>query len=388
MGSRGRDFIGVGAEAHRDVVDRDIGRVAPMIAPEARRGLGVIVISQAVDCEDPVIPHTVRWIEALARKPSIDWVAVLALRTGRYELPGNVAVDRFGRSNRLGTLAAFYRGVARSLLRRPDFIFIHMGGPYPALLLPVKLFARTPVVEWKTHGVITRATAFYARRCDDLIFTATRASFPMPMGKVRIVGHGIDTQAFSSHAEEPLGDLIAVGRIAPIKCIEEMVRAVDHANRTYGTAYRLDIYGPTLPGDEGYAARVDTLIDRLGARDRIALHGPVLHADLPRLLNAHRAALNFTYRALDKSALEAMACGLPVISTNASVAEIVPSGLEPVLITDAENKEAQAKAIHGVLQQERGETAALGERMRAVVVADHSIDRLFDRILEDVWTLL
>jgi glycosyltransferase involved in cell wall biosynthesis len=354
----------------------------------ARRGLRVIYISQAVDCNDPVVPHTVRWIEALARKPNIDRVAVLALRTGRHELPGNVAVDRFGRSNRLGTLAAFYRGVLRSLRRRPDLIFIHQGGPYPALLLPVKLLARIPVVQWKAHGVITRAMAFYARRCDDLIFTATPASFPMRIAKVRVVGHGIDTQAFSDNAEEPVGDLIAVGRIAPIKCVEEMVRAVDHANRTYGTAYRLDIYGPTLPGDEGYAARVDTLIDRLGARERIALHGPVLHADLPRLLNAHRAALNFTNRgAIDKSALEAMACGLPVISTNECVAEILPSGFEPGLITDAEDKEAQARAIHGVLRQERAEIALLGERMRAVVVADHSVDRLFDRILEDVRTL-
>ena len=92
----------------------------------------------------------------------------------------------------------------------------------------------------------------------------------------------------------------------------------------------------------------------------------MLHADLPRLLNAHRAALNFSnHRAIDKSALEAMACGLPVISTNESVAEIMPSGLEPVLITDAEDKEAQAKAIHGVLQQDRTEIAVLGERMRS-----------------------
>jgi glycosyltransferase involved in cell wall biosynthesis len=360
-----------------------------MTVPEARRGLGVIFISQAVDRDDPVVPHAVRWIEALARKPSVDHVAVLALRTGRYELPENVTVYRFGRSRRVGTLAAFYRGVVRSLRRRPDFIFIHQGGRYPALLLPIKLLWRIPIVQWKAHGVITRAMAFYARRCDDLIFTATRASFPMRMPKVRVVGHGIDTRAFSSQAEEPAGDLVAAGRIAPLKCIEEMVRAVDHANRTYGTAYRLDIYGPTLPGDEAYAARVEALIDRLGARDRVALHGPVLHADLPRLLGAHRAALNFSnHRAIDKSALEAMACGLPIISTNESVAEIMPSGLERLLITDADNVEAQAKAIHELLRRERTEIAELGEQMRAVVVSGHSIERLFDRILRDVRTVL
>jgi glycosyltransferase involved in cell wall biosynthesis len=360
-----------------------------MTPPEATRGLSVLFVSQAVDRDDPVVPHTVRWIEALAQKPSVDHVTVLALRTGRHDLPRNVAVHRFGRRNRLGTLAAFYRAVVGALRRRPDFIFIHQGGPYPALLLPIKLLCRIPIVQWKAHGVITRAMAFYARRCDDRIFTATRASFPMRMPKVRIVGHGIDTQAFRRQVEEPVGDLVAAGRIAPLKCIEEMVRAVDHANRTYGTAYRLDIYGPTLPGDEEYARRVEALIDRLGARDRVALRGPVLHADLPRLLGAHRAALNFSnHRAIDKSALEAMSCGLPVISTNESVAEIMPTGLEPLLIADAENIDAQAKAIHELLRREHTEIAELGERMRAVVVSEHSIDRLFDRILEDVRTVL
>jgi glycosyltransferase involved in cell wall biosynthesis len=231
--------------------------------------------------------------------------------------------------------------------------------------------------------------AFYARRCDDLIFTATRASFPLPLAKVRIVGHGIDTEAFSSRAEAPLGDLIAVGRIAPIKCVEEMVSAVDRANRVHGTRHRLDVYGPTLPGDEAYAARVEELIDRLGARDRIALRGPVSQAQLARLLGGHRAALNFSsHRAIDKSALEAMACGLPVISTNESVAEIVPSDVAPLVIADPASMDAQAETIHRLLGRERAEIAALGARMREVVVAGHGIDRLFDRILEDVQMLL
>jgi glycosyltransferase involved in cell wall biosynthesis len=362
--------------------------VAPMTAPDTTCRLSVVFISQAVDRDDPVLPHTVRWIEALAGKPGVDHTAVLALRTGRYDLPGNVDVYRFGRSNRLATLAAFYRGVVRSLRHKPDVFFVHQGGPYPLLLLPIKIVSRIPVVHWKTHRVITRAMAFYARRCDDMIFTATRGSFPMSVSKVRIVGHGIDTQVFRGEAVAPLGDLIAVGRIAPIKRVEQMVRAVEHANRTYGTAYRLNIYGPTLPGDEAYAAGIEALIDRLGARDRVALHGPMRHGHLPRLLNGHRACLSFGRTGVDKSALEAMACGIPVISTNDSVAEIIPSALGLLLITESESTEAQAGTIHELLRRPDAEIARLGERMRAVVVAEHSVDQLFDRILGDIRTLV
>jgi glycosyltransferase involved in cell wall biosynthesis len=359
-----------------------------MTAPDSTRRLSIVFISQAVDRDDPVLPHAVRWIEALAGKPAVDHTAVLALRTGRYDLPGNVDVYRFGRSNRLATLGAFYRGVVRSLRRKPDVFFVHQGGPYPLLLLPIKFASRIPIVQWKAHSVITRAMAFYARRCDDLIFTATRASFPMGVSKVRVVGHGIDTHAFRGEAVAPLGDLVAAGRIAPIKRVEQMVRAVEHANRMYGTAYRLNIYGPTLPGDEAYAAGIEALIDRLGARSRVALHGPVRHEHLPRLFNGHRVCLSFGRGAVDKSALEAMACELPVISTNDSVAEIIPSALGSLLITEKESTEAQAATIHELLRRPDAEIVRLGERMRAVVVANHSVERLFDRILDDVRTLV
>lgn len=362
--------------------------MAPVTGRETPRPLRVVFITQAVDRDDPTLPHSARWIEALARKPGVEHVAVLALRTGRHELPGNVSVRRFGRPNRLATVGAFYRAVVGTLRRRPDVFFVHQGGPYPLLLMPFKLVARIPIVQWKTHGVITRAMAFYARRCDDLLFTATRASFPMPIPKVRVVGHGIDTDAFRSEAV-PTRELIAAGRIAPTKRIEEMVLAVEHANRRYGTAYRLDIYGPTLPGDERYAAAIDALIDRLGARERVTIHGPVGHAQLPRLFNGHRACLNFSdHGAIDKAALEAMACGRPVISTNDSVAEIMPPALRPLLITDRQSTEVQAAAIHELLSRPDAELGRLGERMRAVVVADHSVDRLFERVLEDIRAVL
>jgi glycosyltransferase involved in cell wall biosynthesis len=363
--------------------------VAAVRAPDPTRRLRVVFISQALDRDDPVMPHTARWIEALARKPSVDHTAVLALRTGRYDIPDNVDVYRFGRANRLATLGAFYKGVARCLRRRPDIFFVHQGGPYPLLLLPFKLVSRIPIVQWKAHGVISRAMAFYARSCDDLIFTATRASFPMALSKVRVVGHGIDTQAFRTDAGAPLmGDLIAACRIAPSKRVEQMVRAVVRANSTYGTSYRLNLYGPTLPSDEGYAAGIEALIDRLGVRDRVTLHGAVAHERLPSLFNGHRACLNFSRGSLDKSAVEAMACGLPLISTNESVAEIVPLRLAPLLLTDGQSTDAQAAAIHELLRRPDAELARVGEDLRAVVVAEHSIDRLFDRILDDVRTLI
>ena len=195
-----------------------------------------VFVCQAVDRDDPILATTIRWIEALARQPAVSRVTVLALRTGRHELPAAVEVRRFGRSNRLGTLFGFYGEVARSLRDRPDFFFIYQGGPYPLLLLPTRLLRRTAVVQWKAHPAISRAMAFYARYCDDLIFTPTRASFPLDLPKVRAVGHGVDTELFRPRQVPIIGDLISVSRIAPRKRIAEMITAVVGANRKFGTA--------------------------------------------------------------------------------------------------------------------------------------------------------
>lgn len=347
----------------------------------------VVFICQAVDLDDPLHGSATRWIQALARNPGVADTRVLALRTGRHELSGVEDVHRFGRSNRLAGLIAFYRGLARSLRPRPDFFFVHQGGPYPLLLLPVKVLMRVPVVQWKAHPIINPDMAFYARWCDDLIFTSARAAFPMDLPKVRVVGQGVDIEFFRVEDRPPLGELITVGRIAPIKGVEQMIRALAYANRTYGTAYRFNVYGPALPGTESYMSGLEDLIDELGARDWVTLHGPVLQEDLPALLNGHRACLNFSTGAIDRSVVEAMACGLPVISNNDSVTEIMPPDLRPATITDKQSTELQARTIHELLGRPEAEITQLGQRMRDLVVSEHSLDPLFDRILAEVRTL-
>jgi glycosyltransferase involved in cell wall biosynthesis len=350
--------------------------------------LRVVFICQAVDLDDPIQPTTVRWIEELAANSRVERVMVLALRVGRYELPENVEVRQFGRSRRLATANAFLTGVARLVRARPDFFFVYQGGHYPPMLMPFKLALRIPIIQWKAHPIITPAMARHARWCDDLIFTSARAAFPMDLDKVRVVGQGVDTNRFRIEERSSLGDLIAVGRIAPIKGVHQMIEAVACANRTYGTQHKLNVYGPTMAADAAYEAEAEALIERLGASDSVALHGPVGQDRLPDLLNAHQASLNFSAGAIDKTAVEAMACGLPVVSTNEAIIEVLPPDLQAILVPDRQSTDDQARVIHELLDRPDAEIEQLGERVRALAVADHSIDRLFDRILDEVETLL
>jgi glycosyltransferase involved in cell wall biosynthesis len=343
----------------------------------------IVYICQAVDRSDPINASNVRWIEVFARKPSVEEMTVLALRVGAHNLPDNVTVRRFGTGRKSSTLLKFYGEVARSLAVRPDCFFIHQGGPYPALLFPFRLMGK-PIYQWKAHPRVGLTMAWYARFCDTKIFTSARAAFPLALRKVKVVGQGVDTDVFRDRETGKSEDLLAVGRVTPIKGIDQMILAVEEANRRFGTSYRLNVYGPTLQSDEGYARHLQSMLARLKADAFVSFHGPVTQDELPEILSRHRVCLSFSQTAVDRSAVEAMACAVPVISTNACIGEIMPPEFCSLLLATKNNTARQAELIHNLLQMPSNDLAGLGLALRQLVLREHSVERLFDKILEEM----
>jgi glycosyltransferase involved in cell wall biosynthesis len=345
-----------------------------------------VVICQAVDEDDPVSATLVRWIRSLAADPSVAGVRVLALRVGRFELPGSVAVVDLG-VGKATRLRNFYVQVAQAIRRREaDFFLVLQGGPYPALLLPVKLLTGRRVYQWKTHSHVSRRMAFYARWCDDLVFTATPSSFPLDVPNVRVVGHGIDLELF--HPEPGDGparaDLVTVGRVTPVKRLDRLVVALGAARDSRGRAWSLDVCGPELAGDHQYRAGLDDLVGRLRLSDAVHFLGAVPQDELRAVLGSHRAAVSFSDGGLDKAIAEAMACGLPVVSTNASFAELLPDDLRELLVLDHDDVQAQARGITRVLELDEHERRAIGERLRAIVAERHGLAQFWAKILTEI----
>lgn len=345
-----------------------------------------VLICQAVDRDDPVSATLVRWIRALARDPGVARVRVLALRVGRYDLPENVTVVDLG-VGKATRLWNFYVEVIRAISRRQaDFFFVLQGGPYPALLLPVKLLTGRRVYQWKTHSHVSRRMAFSARWCDDLVFTATPSSFPLDLPNVRVVGHGIDLDLFRPPAADvtATADLVTVGRVTPVKRIDRIVAALGVVRDMTGHACSLDVCGPELDGDRHYRADLDALVARLEMSDAVRFVGAVPQDELQAVLGRHRAAVSFSDGGLDKAIAEAMACGLPVVSTNAAFAELLPDDLREVLVLDHDDVHAQALGITRVLDLDERDRRAIGERLRAIVADRHGLAQFWGKILADI----
>lgn len=346
-----------------------------------------VFICQAVDEDDPILATTISWITAFANHPQVEHVTVLSLRSGQYQLPRNVNVTAIQGNNPFHTLFRFYHTVLTAIRRRrADFFFIYQGGPYPFLLLPVKIGLKKRVYQWKALPYISPQTRFYARYCDTAVFTSTPNAFPLSLPeKLKIVGQGIDTKHFRVMPEIPkTGDLVTVGRIAPVKKLEVILQVLALCAQRYGQTYRLDIYGPTSEQHAGYWNDLQTLVGTLNLSGQVALLGPVKHADLPAILNRYRALINCSETALDRAVIEAMACELPVLTTNLCAADILPQALKTRLFV-AENHVAQiAHALHTLMSHSDEQLRKIGEDLRNVVVQEHSVERLIGKIMTEV----
>ncbi len=342
----------------------------------------ICYVCKAVDETDPTVATQVRWIRELAARPQVDHVRVLARRRGPATLPDNVAVATFGHAGWPATVLEFWRRVLAVPPAEVDLYFVAQGGPYPALLLPMKLLRGQALVQWKAHAHVSPRMRFYARYCDDLVFTPTRSSLPLDLPNVRVVGHGIDTELFRPPVmASPSRDLVAVGRIAPIKRLDVALEVLRTCRATWGSAPTLDIVGPCQAKDADHLRHLEHLVDELGLSEDVRFLGSVTHDELPGLLGDYRASLNLSDTAFDKAAGESMAVGVPVVTTNDCTTEMLPTELRPLLAAAREDVAGLAGLVHAAVGWDEETRRSIGSTLRENVVEHHSLDALFAKIL-------
>jgi colanic acid/amylovoran biosynthesis glycosyltransferase len=180
-----------------------------------------------------------------------------------------------------------------------------------------------------------------------------------PKAKVKVQHLGIDVSSFAFRSPraaatgEP-AKFVAVGRMVEKKGFVPLIEAFARAHREQ--PMRL-----TIAGDGPQRAQIDELVDRHGLADAVELLGPRPHAEISRVMAAADLFVlpSVTAAEGDKEGtptvlMEAMATGLPVVSTHhAGIPEVVHDG------------------EHGLLVPERDIDALA----RALVTAANAVDR-------------
>ena len=309
--------------------DRQDRRLASLVSALAEQDHEVTVYARR-DCEagqeksEPAPGVTVEHVPAgPARQLPSDSLAPHAAEFGQYlarhwqdDAP-DVAHAYFWTSGLAALAGARDLGVPVV----QTFLSLQAGDPSPVpLVQPARARGRGGAgggaARLRLEPVIARSVrAVLASSSSEM---STLAKLGVRRDSVRLIPRGVDTRTFSP--EGPVAQrssrprLLCVAPLAPNQGVDVAVRALADIPE----AELVIAGGPEhgkLRGDKAYRALVRLASD-LNVRDRVIFHGGVSDAELPALLRSADLLVDApTGEPFATVALEAMACGTPVVAS-------------------------------------------------------------------------
>jgi len=335
----------------------------------------LLIITQKVDSRDQLLGFFIDWIKKFSEK--FEKVTVLCLEKGEFSLPENVEVISLGKDRgypKIGQLSTFYFLL---FTLKYDSVFVHMNPIWVVLggiswrLMNKKIFF------WYTSGGITTKLKL-AEKFADIIFTASKESFRLPSKKVTVTGHGIDTELFRPDILKNQRFnlcILSVGRMAPVKNYETLVDAAKML-KDQGLDFKVTMVGEApLDSDTRYLTSLKLKVKSLKLEDNFHFVGKVNHKDLPQYYQFHDIFIHLSKTgSLDKTILEAMACGMKVLSSNDSARSFLPVEL----IFNESNSSELADKIMAVKDK------PTDPALREYVIKNHNLDVLIEKISQAI----
>ncbi len=224
-----------------------------------------------------------------------------------------------------------------------DAEFFFPDGPAALALgrrhgVPISIKARGADIHHWGRGVTAPQVLAAGRGADGMLAVSgamkrDMAALGLPEERIRVHRTGVDLDRFApanrAAAKAALGVpgplVVSAGALIVRKGHDVVIEAMR------------DLPGATLliAGEGPERARLHALIARLGLEDRVRLLGAVPHAELPRLLGAADAsALASSSEGLANAWVESLACGAPIVITEAG-------GARELLTDDAAGRIAE-----------------------------------------------
>ncbi|MCS6854966.1 MAG: glycosyltransferase family 4 protein [Elioraea sp.] len=249
----------------------------------------------------------------------------------------------------------------RSLLRalRPDLLVTHNWGSIEWAMANLVPLARHVHIEdgfgpeerarqlprrvWTRRLVLRRATVVLPSRTLERI---AREVWRLPAARVLYLPNGIDLARFVPRGPSPLPAETVIGTVAVLRAeknLARLLRAVARARARRPVRLEIVGDGPERP-------HLERLARELSIAEAVTFHGR--QADpAPFYRRFDLVALSSDTEQMPMCVLEAMACGIPVVSTDVGdVRSMVASENMPLIVP--KDEEALAEAIFRVLDDD------------------------------------
>jgi glycosyltransferase involved in cell wall biosynthesis len=231
-----------------------------------------------------------------------------------------VGLPRHVRAERLDVLHSPHytmplRHAARSVVTFCDMTFVLQ----PEVHQPVKRMFFPAMMRWSARHADRLITISESTRDDLLrlwdVDPERTTAVPLAAGpEYRPVSADAAAAACGRHGLRPGGYILYVGVLEPRKNVDRLVAAFGQAGARLGG---LDL---VIAGRRGWMYdEIFAQVQALGLEDRVRFTGYVAQEDLPGLYGGARLfAYPSRYEGFGLPVLEAMRCGVPVVTTNVS----------------------------------------------------------------------
>ncbi|MBS4022238.1 MAG: glycosyltransferase [Dethiobacter sp.] len=285
------------------------------------------------------------------------------LRAGGIEVDLAVITDRRkGFVANIRKYLLLFFAMVSAIGRKYDVYHVHYLFPTGLIVLPVALVTRTPVV-LTAHGgdvllgqrrqfrFLTKLTLSFAKgviAVSESLAGKINKSFGVDIKKITVASCGVDLDLFSPRdkrksraalgvpAETKL--VLFVGNLVPVKGIENLLQSFAWMAKDEPLA-QLALMGEGPLRDE-----LQELAVQLGIENSCRWLTPVEHDQVPAIISAaDLLVLPSLHEGFGLVALEALACGVPVVaSRTGGLPEIVTDGKNGLLVEPGDKIELAA----------------------------------------------
>lgn len=335
----------------------------------------LLIITQKADKNDSYFGFFHKWIIEFSK--NFEEVLVICLYKGETSLPSNVRVLSLGKEikiSKISYLINFYRLILKER-KNYDVVFVHMNQIYVVLGGLLWQLWRKPVFLWYVHKNVSTSLRI-AEKFLTKVFTASKESFRLKSEKVKIVGHGIDTEVFKylpNDKERGIISLVTLGRISPVKNIDLVIDVVSEINKL-GRKADLTIIGDPGTSDQiSYLRKLEEKVKDEDLSKLVKFIPGVPHGELPALLVGKNIFLNFSNTgSIDKAVLEAYFTGLKVLTTN----EAFKNFPKPISYSTSKDPKQLAPEIISLYNN----NDSVDQATREQFVRDYGLSGLIQRI--------
>lgn len=336
----------------------------------------LLIITQKVDKEDPILGFFHGWIAEFAKH--FDSLIVICLMEGAHELPANVKVFSLGKekgASRLKYVANFYK-LIWSLRKEYDAVFVHMNQEYVLLGGMIWKLLGKRVGMWRNHHAGSIFTDIVMSACN-MVFCTSKFSYTAKSNKIIFMPVGVDTELFKKDntIQRISKSVLSLGRIAPSKRLILFVQCLGQM-KVENEVFTGTIVGDPLPIHRQYADELVIRANELGL-DNVKFEKGIPNSQTPRLYSSHEIFINLSSSGMyDKTIFEAMACECIVLASNENLRELID---DKFIFKDQDVAELQTKLI-ALLKMSDVDKSKLGLVFRNIVIEYHSLKKLAERL--------